>query len=261
MLNGIECITRSNALGINMPITLSSARIEPSSALAFENWMAAANLLDAADAPVTLTDHLRKIQNYGARLHFNRNELIFNQCDPAHHVYRIISGAVRLCRYTPDGRRSIVDFLLSGGLMGFIENQKQPIAAEAVSDVTLIAYPGICFERLAAENEAVRAQLLCHLSQTLAAAQQHLVVLGCQKARERLASFLLRLADQLDLASGERLDLSMSRQDIADHLGLTIETISRTVAALRGEGLILVPNAHQIVLRDVAALRALAAEG
>jgi len=99
------------------------------------------------------------------------------------------------------------------------------------------------------------------MSANLLTAQQHLFVLGCQKAEERVASFLLRLADRLDVLCGDPVDVAMSRQDIADHLGLTIETISRAITALRGAGIILVPNAHQLVLRNVAALRTLAAEG
>jgi CRP/FNR family nitrogen fixation transcriptional regulator len=114
---------------------------------------------------------------------------------------------------------------------------------------------------MAQESAAVRSQLLCHISSNLLTAHQHLFVLGCQKAKERVASFLLRLADRMDVIESERLDISMSRQDIADHLGLTIETISRMLASLRSDGSILVPNAHQIILRDVHALRALAAEG
>ena len=87
--------------------------------------------------PVTLTDYLLRIQDYGARLHFTRNETIFNQDDPAEQVYRIVSGTVRLCRYMPDGRRYIVDFLLPGDLMGFVESPDLPASAEAVNEVTL----------------------------------------------------------------------------------------------------------------------------
>jgi CRP/FNR family nitrogen fixation transcriptional regulator len=161
----------------------------------------------------------------------------------------------------PDGRRYIVDFILPGDVMGFVESPDLPVSAEAVSEVTLVAFPRVCFDRLAKENAAVRWQLLCHLSANLLSAQQHMFVLGCQKAKERVASFFLRLADRIDLAYGDRLDLPMGRQDIADHLGLTIETISRMITALRNEGVILVPNTQQIVLRDLVALRALAAEG
>lgn len=244
-----------------MPITLSAARSNSSSAHVFDHLFSADIPHAEKTVPVTLTDYLNKISNFGARQQFDRNETIFNQDDTAENVYRILSGTVRLCRYMPDGRRYIVDFLMPGDLMGFVESPDQPVSAEAVTEVTLIAYPRVCFDRMAQENAAVRSQLLWHISSNLLTAHQHLFVLGCQKAKERVASFLLRLADRMDVIESERLDISMSRQDIADHLGLTIETISRMIAALRSDGSILVPNAHQIILRDVHALRALAAEG
>jgi len=243
-----------------MPIVLSTARAPISVAAQKHFSMPQSAPGGMPAAPVTLTDHLHRIQDHGARLHFIRNETIFNQDDPADQVYRIISGTVRLCRYMPDGRRYIVDFLLPGDLMGFVESPDLPASAEAVTETTLVAFPRICFDRLANENAAVRTQLLCHLSSSLLTAQQHMFVLGCQKAKERVASFILRLADRMDLICGDRLDLPMSRQDIADHLGLTIETISRMITALRTEGAILIPNTTQIVLRNMAALRKLAAE-
>jgi CRP/FNR family nitrogen fixation transcriptional regulator len=241
-----------------MPIALSTVRNAPAPA-AFKRH-AFQHPSSRGAAPVSLADYLGRIQAYGARLHFARNEPIFNQDDPADQVYRIVSGTVRLCRYMPDGRRYVVDFLLPGDLMGFVESPDLPASAEAVTDVTLIAFPRVCFDRLAAENAEVRTQLLRHLSYSLLTAQQHLFVLGCQKARERVASFLLRLADRTGASCGDRLDLPMSRQDIADHLGLTIETVSRTITGLRSTGAVLIPNIHQVVLRDMAALRVLAAE-
>src|SRR5262249_52387022 len=160
----------------------------------------------------------------------------------ADQIYRIVGGTVRLCRYMPDGRRYIVDFLLPGDLMGFFESPDLPVCAEAVTDVSLIAFPRACFDQLAEENAEVRAHLLRHLSCNLLIGQQHLFVLGCQNARERVASFFLKMADRMGASCGDRLDLPMSRQDIADHLGLTIETISRTITGLRGAGVVFVPN-------------------
>ena len=240
-----------------MPIALTTARNTPAPAFKRTVFQQPSN---KGAAPVSLADYLGRIQAYGARLHFARNEPIFNQDDPADQVYRIVSGTVRLCRYMPDGRRYVVDFLLPGDLMGFVESPDLPASAEAVTDVVLLAFPRICFDRLAEENAEVRAQLLRHLSCSLLTAQQHLFVLGCQNARERVASFFLRLADRTGASCGDRLDLPMSRQDIADHLGLTIETVSRTITGLRGTGAVLIPNIHQVVLRDMAALRVLAAE-
>ena len=236
-----------------MPSTLSHARLRAGNEI-LPNWHL------SETAPVTLADHLRRIQDYGSRLHFQRNEGIFNQDDAADHFYRILSGTVRLCRYMPDGRRYIVEFHLPGDIIGLTESPDHPVSAEGVTDVILIAYPRACFDRMSRECPELRMQHLCHLSSSLLSAQQHMFVLGCQKAKERVASFVLRLADRMDLSHGDRLDLAMSRQDIADHLGLTIETISRSISALRAEGAILVPNTHQLVLRDMNVLRRLAAE-
>ena len=241
-----------------MPIALNTARSAPAAA-AYKSYFAS-QPLEGRTQPLTLADCLGRIEANGIKLSFTRNQPIFSQDDPADQVYRIVSGTVRLCRYMPDGRRYIVDFLLPGDLMGFTESPDLPACAEAVNDVVLLSFPRASFDQLVEANSEVRAHLLRHLSNTLLTAQQHLFVLGCQKARERIASFLVRLADRLGASCGDRLDLAMSRQDIGDHLGLTIETVSRTLTALRGTGEILIPNSHQIVLRDMAALRILAAE-
>ena len=241
-----------------MPIALNTARSAPAAA-AYKRYFVAGSL-DGRSQNLTLADWLERIEANGIKHSFARNHPIFNQDDPADQVYRIVSGTVRLCRYMPDGRRYIVDFLLPGDLMGLTESPDLPACAEAVTDVVLVSFPRAAFDRLAEGNSEVRSLLLRHLSNTLLTAQQHLFVLGCQKARERIASFLVRLADRVGAHCGDRLDLAMSRQDIGDHLGLTIETVSRTLTALRGTGEILIPNAHQIVLRDMAALRILAAE-
>ncbi|HWY63437.1 MAG TPA: cyclic nucleotide-binding domain-containing protein [Rhizomicrobium sp.] len=198
--------------------------------------------------PATLNDHLRSIQKFGVRLRFRRNEPIFDGGDPVDRVYKILSGTVRLCRHMADGRRHVIDFLLAGDLMGFAEFSDPLAAAEAVTEVTLIAYPRSCLDRLARENPMVHAQLVCHLTETLVTAQQQLFVLSCQNAKERIASFLLRLAHRLNVRPGDRLNLTMSRQDIADHMGLTIETVCRAFSALKAEGFLLISNPHQLIL-------------
>ncbi|HEV2560591.1 MAG TPA: cyclic nucleotide-binding domain-containing protein [Rhizomicrobium sp.] len=232
-----------------MSMTLSAARKE--------NF---GEVFPPALVPITLNDHLRALQPYSARQRFNRGETIFSEGDPANHVYKVLSGTVRICRHAADGRRYIFDFMMPGDLIGFLECPDQPITAEAVTEVTLISYPKSSFDRLAASSAEVRTRLLCHLSASLRTVQQHLFVLGCQNAKERVASFLLRLADRNDVGAGQRLDLTMGRQDIADHLGLTIETVCRAIAVLRNDRLVTIPNTHQIILNDIRALRALAIE-
>ena len=218
------------------------------------------NMNGVADAPATLNDHLRALQPFGSRQRFERNETIFAEGDPANCVYKVLSGTVRIFRHAADGRRYVFDFMMPGDLIGFLDCGNQPVTAEAVTEVTLISYPRSSFDRLAASSAEVRTRLLGHLSANLLAVQQHLFVLGCQNAKERVASFLLRLADRNDVGSGQRLDLTMGRQDIADHLGLTIETVCRAIAVLRNDKLVTVPNTHQIILNNISALRAVAIE-
>jgi CRP/FNR family nitrogen fixation transcriptional regulator len=242
-----------------MPISLSAARNEPNATPDQFSAIHASSYRDR-DTPVTLNDHLRTLHGYSTRHHYRRGETIFAEGEPADRVYKIMVGTVRLCRYTPSGRRHITDFVLAGDLLGFSECANQPMTAEAVEDVTLISYPRSCIDRLAAYNPDIRAHLVSHLSENLLEAQNHLFVLGCQTAKERLASFLVRLADRIDLTPGETLDLPMGRQDIADHLGMTIETVCRTISMFKNEGIVSVPGAHELVLRNMSALRTLAVE-
>jgi CRP/FNR family nitrogen fixation transcriptional regulator len=216
--------------------------------------------LAARNEVLTLNDYLRVLQPFGTRLHFTRDERIFNQEDPASDVFKIVSGTVRLCRHTADGRRCIIDFAVPGDIIGLLTCADQPMDAEAVGDVTLIAIPRSCIDRLASTDSAVSSRMLWHLSVNLLEAQQHLFVLGCQGAKERVASFLVRWADRCDLSSGDPLELPMGRHDIADHLGLTIETVSRAFSALKSEGLIALPNAHRVIIPRLAALRTTAQE-
>ncbi|HTT99064.1 MAG TPA: helix-turn-helix domain-containing protein [Rhizomicrobium sp.] len=242
-----------------MPISLSTARNVPGAAL--DQFAAIhASSYASPDMPVTLNDHLRTLHSYSTRHHYRRGEAIFAEGETADRVYKIIVGTVRLCRFTPSGRRHISDFVLAGDLLGFLECAKHPATAEAVEDVTLISYPRSCIDRLAASKPEIRARLLSHLSDNLLEAQNHLFVLGCQSAKEKVASFLMRLAERTDLGAGETLDLPMGRQDIADHLGMTIETVSRTISMLKNEGTVSVPSQHELVLKNMGALRTLAIE-
>lgn len=242
-----------------MSISLSAAR-NPSPALRNGFSLAQPHSSHVCGEPRTLNDHLRSLRQYGSRLHYRRNETVFAEGEPADSVYKVINGTLRLCRFLADGRRHITDFVLSGDIMGFLECADQPATAEAVTDVTLMSYPRGCFDRLAASNPEIRACVLCHLSANLLEAQHQLLVMGCQSAKERVASFLLRLAERTDLQPGERLDLPMGRQDIGDHLGLTTETICRAISMLKSDGALSVPSPHELILKDLRALRALATE-
>ena len=211
--------------------------------------------------PQTLRDHLSVLREQGRTQRLARNETIFQEGDRARTVCRIVSGSVRLCRHTQDGRRHIAEFAIAGDLIGVLDGDTQAFTAEAVTEVTLIAYPRADFDRQSERDPRFRANVLSHLAATLMSAQLHTFTLGCQSAKERLASFLVRFAERTGATATGRLELPMGRQDIADHLGLTIETICRAITVLKTEQLLAVPNTHQLVVRDLARLRALSGGG
>ena len=133
-----------------MPIAMGAGPRKSASAAAYKRFAEARPAQGTvATQALTLADYLSRIHDFGSSLRFNPNEVIFNQDDPSEHVYKVVSGTVRLCRYMPDGRRCIIEFVLPGDVMGFIESPDLPACAEAVSDVVLMAFPRSCFDRLA----------------------------------------------------------------------------------------------------------------
>jgi CRP-like cAMP-binding protein len=203
-------------------------------------------------------DDLRALQQIGSKVRFARNTTIFNEGDDAGYTYKIVSGAVRLCKHTSNGRRQIADFLLAGEYFGFLQLGTYSFTAEAVSDVVAIAYPQRQIEQLSNTMPSMSRRLLSLLSQRLLGMQDHLVMLGRQTAKERVASFLLLLAERSEAEESEAFEVPMSRQDIADYLGLTIETVCRALSDLKRARLIGIPIIHQIVITDQAALEAAA---
>jgi len=205
-----------------------------------------------------LHNDFQALDQFSVRIRFKRNETIFNEGDYAGHAYKVVSGMVRLCKHTQDGRRQIADFLLPGNFFGIMDRYEYGFSAEAVTDVVLIAYPRNQIDHLSATKPGVVSRIFAVLTDQFLSMQRHLVVLGCQNAKERVASFLLLLADRSCAVPGERLDLPMGRQDIASHLGLTIETVCRALRELKREKAVIIPNLNQIILKDIDALRALA---
>ncbi len=120
---------------------------------------------------------------------FARNETLFDEGDEMTASYRVVSGVVRLCRVTADGRRQIAGFRLPGDLIGVEWNGEYEMTAEAVRDVVAVRYACARLERLSREKPSVRDHLLSHLRQDLRSAQEHLIMLGRQTATERVATF------------------------------------------------------------------------
>ncbi len=203
-------------------------------------------------------DGFASLQAIGVISKFSRNETIFAEGDEAQYAYKVVSGAVRLCKLMCDGRRQVATFLLPGDFFGFEWCGTHCLTAEALSDTTIVRYARTRLDRLGEERVEVRRRLMSLISRDLWSAQNHVLMLGRQTAKERVASFFLDLAERQAAGGGDSLTLPMGRQDIADYLGLTIETVCRAISELKRSRIIEVPNRHAIVLRNISALRAAA---
>ena len=155
------------------------------------------------------------------------------------------AGVVRLCKLLPDGRRAVLGFRLAGEVFGLGPGGEHGCTAEAVTDVRLRSCRGRAVEAAAERSPEVRRRLSAVLWRELGEARASLPVLGRMTARERVAGFLLRLSRRADAA--DRVELPMGRLDIADHLGLTVETVSRTMTELRRAGVIALPSPNRVV--------------
>ncbi len=188
----------------------------------------------------------------GVRMHFNRNEEIFGEGETAEYIYRVISGAVRTMRFTSEGRRQILGFHLPGDIFGLEGADVHTLSAEALAGAEVVMVRRSCLEKAANEDMGAARALLTLTSNQLSDARDHALVLGRKGAAERVAAFLLQLANRF--VSKRELDLPMSRADIADYLGLTIETVSRAFSEFERECAIALPSSRHVVMRNPTAL-------
>jgi CRP/FNR family nitrogen fixation transcriptional regulator len=192
----------------------------------------------------------------GATRSFAKGEEIFAEGGRAAFFYKVVSGAVRTSKLLSDGRRQIDAFHLPGDLFGIEVGDEHRFGAEALGATTVIAYRRCSLETLAAHDGAMSYQVVTAVMRALERAQNHMLLLGRKSAMEKIAAFLLDMAGRM--SEDGHVDLPMSRIDIADHLGLTIETVSRSLTQLERQGIIAVPaHRRSIVLRNTAALRRL----
>ena len=190
-----------------------------------------------------------------ATVRFSRNTDIYREGDPAAQLYKVVSGAVRTCKFLANGRRQIGAFYLPGEIFGLETEERHLFSAEAVTDseVLIIEPPIVPFGRWDFE---VACQVWALMRHELKRAQDRVLLLG-RTAQERVAGFLLAMAERMQ--SSDQVELPMSRQDIADYLGLTLETVSRMLTQLESESTIAVLESKRIVLCRRASLRRLAA--
>ena len=184
----------------------------------------------------------------GVTRRYGRDQQIFGEGESAGQLYRVVSGAVRLLRILADGRRQVEEFYLPGDILGVEFGGVRQATAEAVGETVLV----VARRSTATADPAQAERLWTHAMGELARSRGHVLTLGRRSATERLAAFLMELAERLDGVGG--VDLPMSRQDIADYLGLTIETVSRTLTQLQSEGLIELHGCRRIQFTRPGAL-------
>ena len=199
-------------------------------------------------------DALVALERIGTRLSFSRNAEIYAEGDGADCWYKVISGTVRVCKLLADGRRHIAEFCFGGDWFGIDNSGERPYTAEAVDDVIVMRFQRRGAEQLMQHNPVVARQLCDTMLRDLTNAHGRTLLLGRMTASERVATFLLEMFDRGDRAKA--LDLPMSRTDIADYLGLTIETVCRTLSLFKRDDVIAIPNPHRIELLDRDALEA-----
>ncbi|MEA2740520.1 MAG: family transcriptional regulator, nitrogen fixation regulation protein [Acetobacteraceae bacterium] len=191
----------------------------------------------------------------GVVMHFGPDRPIYAEGDEARCFYKVVSGVVRTCRFLSDGRRQIDAFHMTGEVFGFEAGSDHRMSAEAVSDCTVVAYRRRGLETMIARDDRLGRWFFAHAMNCLELAREHSLLLGRGSAAQKISAFLLEASSRE--GSDGVIDLAMSRQDIADYLGLTIETVSRTLSQLERDGTIKLPTARRVVLKDRRALKML----
>jgi CRP/FNR family nitrogen fixation transcriptional regulator len=192
----------------------------------------------------------------GAPMSFGRNEEIYGEAEPAELLYKVVSGAVRMYKVLADGRRQIGAFYLPGDIFGLEVGDVHASSAEAIGDVTVLIFKRSAVIARASHDTDIARQLWSMTARELRRTQEHMLLL-IKTAQERVASFLLDMARRH--SGKDEYELPMSRQDIADFLGLTIETVSRTISQLEQAQVIALPTSRRIAVRNPAILASLTA--
>ena len=187
------------------------------------------------------------IDMIGAVMPFARKAEIYGESDRVDYLYKVLKGSVRTCKVLRDGRRQIAAFYLPGDVFGFEAGDRHTLSAEAIVDCQLLALRRVSVAALAARDSSVAALLWAMTVAELHRAQNQ-VMLVVRTAQERVAGFLLEMSRRS--RESDHIDLPMSRQDIADYLGLTIETVSRALTQFKDAGAIALPTFRHIVLLD-----------
>lgn len=192
---------------------------------------------------------------------FHPGQTVVEEGDSAAHFFNITAGHARLCKLLPDGRRQIMGFPGRGHFLGLAVTNTYGFSVEAIDELRVCRFARPKLQTLIADFPAFEARLLQTAQHELVVAQEQMLLLGRKTARERVASFLLSQLQSQEACAAARahVRLPMTRTDIADYLGLTIETVSRTLGRLKADKLIALDGSADIDILDRNRLVAIAA--
>lgn len=195
------------------------------------------------------------LKRMGVSIIFPRDSKIYGEREPAKYIYNIISGAVRSYKLLDDGRRQINAFYVAGDVFGLETGARHRFSAEAIITSSVLVVKRSALTAVSAREIDVANELWTLTAHGLERVQNLMMTLGRKNAQERVASFLLEMAGRG--SDKNTIELPMSRRDIADYLGLTVETVSRTFTQLENNAVIALPSSRRVVLRNHNALNLL----
>lgn len=195
-------------------------------------------------------DEIDALNMLSEKVFFEPKETLFLQGDDADAVYNVTCGMLRLYKLLADGRRQIVGFLLPGDFVGLSLSDRYGFSADAIDKVSACRFDRAAFVGFVDRKPHLLRRLHEAATHELTVAQDHMVLLGRRSAEEKVSAFLLTMRDRLRRLGGSSvtIPLPMTRQDLADHLGLTLETVSRVVSKLaRDKVILVVPDGLRIM--------------
>jgi CRP/FNR family nitrogen fixation transcriptional regulator len=196
------------------------------------------------------------VSTHGIATTLAKGDELFAEGDDAEFFYKVVSGTIRTDKLLSDGRRQIDAFHLAGDIFGMETGAEHRFSAEAVGPAKVIAYRRCALQTLAQRDPALGNQVVASMMCSLERAQNHMLLLGRKTAQEKIATFLLDIARRT--TKTDSFELPMQRSDIADHLGLTIETVSRTLSEFARKHYIdLVANSRSMTICNKVALQQL----
>jgi CRP/FNR family transcriptional regulator len=238
---------------------LPSAQRRPDTPPDMAAHCAACAIRELSVCSVLSENELIRLCTIISTVNFDTGRTVIAEGEPASDLFNVVRGSVKLYKLLADGRRQVTGFLFPGDFLGIALNDTYAYSAEAIEPLQLCRFPRKKLETLLVQLPRLERKLLGTTAHELAAAQDQMMLLGRKTASERVASFLVQLSERAvkRRRPASPLDVPMSRTDIADFLGLTTETVSRTLTKLRRGKLIAAGQRNRVDILDLEGLKEL----